>query len=148
MKTILLAAAVFGFVITIAGQRCNAQSILTNGNFGAGDFSGWTIFTTTNGNIQTPSIVNFDLTGTGHLMPTARFQVGSSIASPFLKGGGGIYQYFELQSVTNLTFTMDAAIYSQYYNGSGGNISVLIDQQTIAEWDVGTLGFGGITVYT
>jgi hypothetical protein len=148
MKTKIFAAICAVLFIAIAVQRCIAQSVLTNGNFETGDFYGWTFFTNANGNIQQPSVVNFDITDTGTLTPAARFQVGSAIASPALEGGGGIYQTFNLPTEANLTFTMNAAIYSEYYNGSGGIISALLDQQTVAEWDVGTLGFGGVTVYT
>jgi hypothetical protein len=60
-------------------ERTNAGFI--NGNFGTGDLTGWTVFTTSNGTngtfngVALPNVVSFDTTGTG-ATNSALFEVG------------------------------------------------------------------------
>jgi hypothetical protein len=103
-----------------------AANVIVNGDFSTGDFTGWTLFTTAQGNV-TSSVTSFDVTGSG-----------ASLAGTFIVGGqagfignqgGGIFQFVDTGAGTG-TFSMNIAADnsgSGFFNGDGGTFSVLLD---------------------
>src|SRR5689334_21598400 len=51
-------------------------SLITNGDFETGDFTGWTLFVTEFGGIENPAVVPFDIDGDSIPTYSARFDVG------------------------------------------------------------------------
>ncbi len=119
---------------------------MSNGDFATGDFTGWTLYTTTNGVIgpaPAPQVTSFDVTGSG-ASTAAEFQVGRAVFDNGGNGGGGIFQ-----SITTinglLTFSADFASFSSSSNnGSGGLFSVLLDGMTLNSFDTGSIDGGAI----
>jgi len=72
-------------------------SIVFNGDFGTGDLTGWTVFTTANGSNGAnplPDVVSFDTTGAG-ASNSAQFNVGD-VSFTGLQAGGGLIQLVTL----------------------------------------------------
>jgi fermentation-respiration switch protein FrsA (DUF1100 family) len=96
-------------------ERANAGFI--NGNFGTGDLTGWTVFTTPNGTngtlngVPLPNVVSFDTTGTG-ATNSAQFEVGIfPFHPPRTEQGGGLSQNVTL-SAGSYIITGDFASYN------------------------------------
>jgi hypothetical protein len=63
---VICASIAAGFAVA---PTANA-AIVTNGNFATGDFTGWTLFTTSNGSLGPsgsglPAVTSFNVTGSG-----------------------------------------------------------------------------------
>jgi hypothetical protein len=115
-----------------------------NGDFQTGTLDGWTTFTTTNGNIGTPAVVSFDVTGFGDSL-AAQFNVGQVI---FQSGGpsrgGGIFQSFTHDG-GDLMVSLDiAAEANTNNNASGGVFSLLIDGTVVDSHDFGFIPVNAI----
>ena len=118
--------------------------LLTNGDFAAGDLTGWTVFTTANGtNGQAangdplPRVSGFE-TVAGVPSDAAEFRVGQATGGgggP--AAGGGLLQIFSSGAGT-LSFSGDVAAFSPAPNAAGGTFEVLLDGQVL---DAATFGF-------
>src|SRR4029077_7485019 len=83
---IWLAAALFA-VLNVQVAKAN---LVLNGNFATGDFTDWTLATTPNGTLGSPTVTTFDF-GSG-AVNAAQFQVGQVSFNPGQQEGGSISQ--------------------------------------------------------
>jgi hypothetical protein len=114
--------------------------VVTNGNFGTGDLTGWTPFTTANGTNGSglPAVVSFNTTGSG-ASNSAEFNVGA-VSVDGTEHGGGISQTIHV-TIAGL-YDFSAAIASQddafgQVNAAAGLFSILIDGATEGSDDLG-----------
>jgi hypothetical protein len=120
-------------VLVCGGLATRADFI--NGDFQTGNLSGWTVFTTPNGTVGAPTVVSFDVTGSGASL-AARLQVGHAVIEPTVHRGGGILQSLNLAAGA-YNLTADWAAFSTTNNASGGLFSVILDGVTLASFDTG-----------
>jgi hypothetical protein len=131
-------------------------NLISNGDFATGDFTGWTLFTTSpNGSLgfaPVPDVISFDVTGSG-ATNAARFQVGQVTFSGFnVQEGGGLEQNVPTGAGTFM-FTANIAAFwlaslagcnpgppQNCSNGDAGTFRAVLDGMTLA-----TLSFGEIT---
>jgi hypothetical protein len=110
-----------------------ASNLVNNGGFSTGDFTGWTLFTTSSnaslGFSPVPNVVSFNVAGSG---PTnaAQFQVGQITLNAGVQEGGGLEQSVVTGS-GNYFLTANIAAFSACGlgcgNGEAGNFSVWLD---------------------
>ncbi len=114
-----------------------SANLITNGDFQTGDFTGWTFFTTTNGTINTPTVVSFDVTGGGASL-AAQFDVGEVVFNYPQQAGGGMKQTF-LSGAGATTITADIASFNPSLAGQGdfGSFSLVLDGTTVASHSFG-----------
>jgi hypothetical protein len=135
----LMVAAVLGVV---AGAAAPARAnLLINGDFETGNLSGWTPFTTANGNngIGLPDVVPFDTTG-GGTSNSARFEVGQVNFNPGVFEGGGISQVFAFGGGT-LNLSADVAALG-FANQSGGRFELLLNNAVLSTFQVNVINAG------
>ena len=134
----LFAASLLG-VVSSAYANSN---LITNGGFDSG-LSGWTTFTTPNGNLGSglPIVATFDTTGSG-ASPAAMFQVGENSYTGAYEGGG-ISQTFNVAAGGTYNFSVNvASLGGIYTNGSGGSFSILVDSSSLASWNSSSIPAG------
>jgi hypothetical protein len=95
-----------------AGAKAN--TLISNGDLATGNFTGWTLFTTSaNGSLgfaPVADVTSFDVTGSG-ATNAARFQVGQVIKNTAnVPEGGGLMQGVHTSTAT---FMFTANVYSQ-----------------------------------
>jgi hypothetical protein len=128
-------------------------NLVSNGDFATGDFTGWTLFTTSpNGSLgfpPVPDVISFDVTG-GGATNAARFQVGQGTFDPAIfPAGGGLMQNV-LTGTGTFMFTANIAAFfdgslaggcfpPNCSNGDAGTFSAVLDGVTRA-----TTSFGDI----
>ena len=113
-------------------------SIVFNGDFGTGDLTGWTVFTTANGSNGTglPDVVSFNTTGAG-ATNSAQFNVGE-VSFTGGQAGGGLLQFVTLAAGEYNFFANIAAQDSPAGpNSELGVFSVLINGATEGTNDLG-----------
>jgi hypothetical protein len=123
----LLAVIVATFVVGAQPARAGATA-LANGDFGTGDFAGWTLFTTPNG-VLDAAVVPFDVNALGTTSYSAAFSVGQATFEGFdVQRGGGIFQDVQLFN-GNLFVSADVASDFPYpfCNDDGGTMQLLVD---------------------
>jgi hypothetical protein len=141
LGVVILGAAV---ALLLGGAGPVTAGPLVNGDFGTGDLTGWTIFTTPNGTngAGLPTVVQFDTLGTGTPVNSAEFQVGQVTFVPGSEQGGGLFQDVFLYPGG---LTVSAAIAAHGvtgFNGEGGVFSILVDGTPIATHAFGFIGPG------
>ena len=124
-------------------------TLISNGDFSTGDFSGWTLFATTNGEFRLPAVVPFDTAGTGSPTFGARMSTGNRLPGGFGVQGGGLIQEFFSDAGT-LRITLDTAItlpgLSRTLNVPGVGVhSLLLDGVVLDSIDFGTQSGGSVT---
>ena len=118
-----------------------ASTPLANGDFETGDFSGFTLFETENGDMSS-GVINIDANNDGSLSRVGQFVVGvSGAANVGNPGGGGLYQNVVLQD-GDLTVTMDVTASSGSNNGDGGLAEVFFDGQLMDSHNFGSVTAG------
>ncbi len=140
MKRVVLGLIVLGL---LSGGLGSARADFINGNFGTGDLTGWTVFTTPDGTNGVdpvtggplPDVVSFDTTGSG-ATNSAHFNVGSD---NFTEAGGGLSQTLNLGAGT---YTVTGAFASEndpdgQNNTNAGKFSVLVDGVVQQSFDLG-----------
>ena len=109
-SAVVLSAALLAMPMTTT--NASAVELIANGDFAAGNFSGWTLFTTTNGTLgpsPLPNVVSFDTNG-GGANNAAHFEVGQPTGSEFnVQRGGGLRQSFATTAAGILNFSADIA---------------------------------------
>jgi hypothetical protein len=121
-------------------------AIVTNGNFATGDFTGWTLFTTSNGSLGLsgsglPAVTSFNVTGSG-AQNAATFQVGE-VSFDGTQQGGGITQPVTLPG-GSISFSASIASLGDTTlnsgNAEGGVFNVLLDGVTEDTLAIGAIG--------
>jgi hypothetical protein len=139
LASVVCAGIAAGFALAPTARA----SIVTNGDFATGDFTGWTLFTTPNGSLGPaglPAVTSFNVTGAG-AQNAATFQVGE-VSLDGTEQGGGIIQTVSLPGGSikfsaNIAALGDTTIDTM--NADGGTFAVLLDGVT-----EDTLSIGGI----
>ena len=115
-----------------------AAAQLINGDFETGDLTGWTSFTTPNGNITPgfPMVTPFDTTGDGTASNAMKIRVGQNSFVP-TPAGGGIEQFFSIAASGDYELSLDYAIALEQTNGNTepGRFDLILDGQVIATGD-------------
>ena len=134
-----LAAALFVLGALTVPARAD---LITNGCFGTGNLSGWTVFTTSNGTNGGPGLPRVDLfnvTGMG-LSLAAGFNVGQLVFISNDEEGGGLTQMVMAPVAGLYTFSLDISSRDDQdgqINVAAGTFSILIDGVTVASDDLG-----------
>ena len=144
MLTRLIAGAAYaGIVVGSALVPTANAGIVTNGDFGTGDFTGWTLFTTPNGSLGPagsglPAVTSFNVTGSG-VQNAATFNVGEVVFNG-TQQGGGLTQTVTLPGGP-ISFSANIASSTPvgFSNLEGGIFDVLIDGVTEDTFDVGRI---------
>jgi hypothetical protein len=126
MRKFLIGAA-FAAIMGVAGQASASTNLLVNGSFETGDFTDWTLFTTSNGTFggsPNPQVVMFNVTG-GGAQNAAKFNVGE-VNFDGTQQGGGIYQDITTPAGV-LDFSAAIASASDLGNFFSGVFSVLLN---------------------
>ena len=133
MKVLLAVLSfVWIFVHPVRADLPAADSLLVNGDFASGDFTGWTLFTSDNGSLGTrpglPSVTSFDTDGDGVFNSAAVFQVGEAAwLGSHQPAGGGIRQFF-VSAPGQLSVDLEIAVSSEMdANDEAGIFSLFID---------------------
>jgi hypothetical protein len=139
--------ALTGFVASVIFVANPARAVsLINGDFETGDLTGWTVFTTTNGDNGSglPNVTSFNTTGSG-ASRSARFEVGqvSGSGSP-TPAGGGISQNVTLSNGI-LNLAVDVAAFSPGNNASGGIFTLLLNGAALNTFNTGAVNFNTTT---
>jgi hypothetical protein len=136
----------FFFVLLLAAA-VTAPAQLVNGNFAAGDFTGWTLFNTQHGGSAiTPQVVQFDTAGTGAPVNSAEFEAGETsgtIGGGGLGQGAGLYQYVAL-GAGQLDISLDIAAFdmsdlNNVANADAGTFELLLDGNLVASHAFGSI---------
>jgi PEP-CTERM motif len=139
----LIVGVAFAVVALIGAANA---TIVTNGDFATGDFTGWTLFTTPNGTLGPsgsglPAVTSFDVTGSG-AQNAATFQVGE-VVSDMTQQGGGIMQTVTLPGGV-ISFSASIAAQFDFFNDEFGVFSVLLDGVAEDTVDFGTVNGGTV----
>lgn len=144
-STLALGAALVALPMLSTGANAGVQ-LVSNGDFATGNFSGWTLFTTTNGTLgpaPLPQVASFDVTGSG-ASTAAHFEVGQpgTLYEYNVQRGGGLRQSFTTTAAGTLDFSADIASTSTYNNGAGGLFTVFLNGVSLATYDFGSVTAG------
>jgi hypothetical protein len=129
-----------------------AQNLLNNGNFGTGDLSDWTVFTTGNGDLGSawglPDVTSFDVAGIGNPSNAAQFQAGEATfnsATGHTFQGGGISQTVDLSGGEYLV-SADVAATDVYYDANeyAGLFTLLVDGNAVSSVALGQINPGQV----
>ena len=137
-RHLLVVGGLFALV-GLLGRPALADTV-TNGSFGTGDLTGWTVFTTSNGTNGTglPDVVSFNTTGSG-ASNSAQFDVGE-VSPDGTPQGGGLSQ--TITAPVSGLYTLTEAFASQddasgMINIDAGTFSIIIDGTTVATESLG-----------
>jgi hypothetical protein len=129
----------------VAGLTSAASAQFVNGDFETGDFTGWTIALTPNGNASYQAVEQYDIDGPGPLGTNfaARFSVGRLVSAAGGIEGIQMTQPLTLTGGTTYTIDVDIAAINTNTTGSnsqGGIFDLIVDGVSIANFAVGSLG--------
>jgi hypothetical protein len=126
-------------LLAIFAAQASADSLLVNGSFQSGDFSGWTLGTTTNGTAGDgfPIVTQWPLNNAinawkgevGEVNFDGTFQ-GATLSQIFTSGAGA----------ATLSFDWAAQGDGIHTNADGGLFELLLDGTVLAQYDVGSIG--------
>jgi hypothetical protein len=131
-------------VLVLLSMAQGARADFINGDFQTGSLSPWTVFTTANGTVGSPTVVSFDTTGTGASL-AAQFNVGES-SFDGTSQGGGIFQDVTLAAGSQTIKGDFATNAPGSANADAGTFSVLVDGVTEQSVSLGSIGGGGSTL--
>lgn len=120
----------------------SAFAQFTNGNFGTGDFTGWTIAPTGLGTTAVQQVVSFDIDGPGALTSSlsGQFSVGRQTGVTTGSHGITITQMLNLTASTAYTFDFDWAATRTITttNAEGGVFSLIVNGVAIVTQNAGS----------
>ncbi len=123
-------------LLAVFAAQAGATNLLVNGSFQSGDFTDWTIGTTSTGTWGQgyPIVTGWPLGG----MNAAEGEVGDANA-PGMQEGGTLSQSF-LSAGGAATISLDwAALGGSGTNADGGEFTMLLNGTQIAQFDTGTI---------
>ena len=135
----------FSLLTALLSSCLPASAALMNGDFETGDFTGWTVFSDSNGVLfggsspDAPRITAFDVSGLGSTSPAAHFRVGRS-GLPAGDAGGGIFQNINVPTAGDVTILADIAMESSSNNAAGGLFELSFNGTVVDSHD-----FGGVS---
>lgn len=139
-----LSAGVSALVLWCVAAGASA-SLITNGDFETGDFSGWSTYTFNSGShigsIGSSGVSLFDTDNNAVDSFAARFQVGQGASGPIGGGsprvGGGLLQSFTAAGGV-LDISLDIAIDAFSNNGDGGLFELILNGSVLDVFDFGS----------
>jgi len=132
-KWVLLSIVLLALGLTSA----SASNLLVNDSFQSGDFTGWTLGTTANGDPGSgfPIVTTWPLGGSN----AAKYEVGE-VAFTGLFEGATLSQNFSTPGgSTILSFLWSAQGDGIHTNSDGGMFELLLDGVVLAQYDVGQI---------
>ncbi len=123
-------------LLAVFAAQASATNLLVNGSFQSGDFTGWTIGTTSNGTWGQgfPVVTGWPLGG----MNAAEGEVGE-VNFDGTQQGGTLSQTFTAAGGVG-TISLDwAAMGVGGQNADGGEFTILLDGTQVAQYDTGTI---------
>ena len=128
----LFAASLFSLHVGVAGAN-----LLQNGSFGSGDFTGWTLGTTSNGTAGQgfPIVTAWPLGGTN----SAKYEVGEVNFDGTNQGATLSQSFTALGGMTTLSFMWAAQGDGIHTNSQGGIFELILDGVVLASTAVGQI---------
>lgn len=118
--------------------QASAANLIQNGSFQSGDFTAWTIGTTSNGTWGDGfPIVTASPLGGGN---AAQGEVGEVNFDGTFQGGILSQDFVSGAGAATLSFDWAALGDGMNTNADGGNFELILDGITLANFDVGTIG--------
>lgn len=138
-KAIVLAA------IVALCSVASGQNLFQNPGFETGNFTGWTVKPTVNGTSNPPeTVVMYDIDGPGPLPDSlaARFAVGQVTFQSGVPAGMELTQSLALTGGQQyqIDFDLSTERKSATGNASGGIFDLIVNGNSIAQWDSGSIG--------
>ena len=124
-------------LLAVFAAQASADNLLVNGDFSSGDFTGWTIGTTSNGTWGQgyPIVTSWPLGGGN----AVQGEVGQ-LSSNGLYEGGILTQTFNSGAgAATLSFDWAAMGDGTHENADGGLFRLVLDGTTLAQFDVGDI---------
>lgn len=140
MRKLLLVVLLF---VASAGLGRDAKADFTNGNFETGNFTGWTITPTTNGQSPTQTVLLWDIDFGGPL-PTSfvgRFSVGQVTFQSGVPAGIELTQSLNLMAGVTYTIGFDWSAHRDTTTGGnaqGGIFDLIVNGNSIANAQAGS----------
>ena len=135
-------------VLGMAALMCLAVTaqadVITNGDFETGDFTGWTVRNTDNGQSTTTDVFMYDIDGGGPLPESlaARFAVGQVTFQSGYWCGIEMVQDVNLVAGVEYEFDADVAAWRHTAQGNaqGGMFEMILDGAVLDWWSAGGIG--------
>ena len=136
MVSLVIGAALWAAAVGV-------QASLINGDFETGDFTGWTLFTTSsNGTVSPHTVALFDTNNDATATKSAQFRVGQVNHNLGGLEGGGIFQSV-LLGAGILNLSADIAVAAGSLNNvEGGLFDLLLDGIILASHNFGSTSAG------
>jgi hypothetical protein len=130
-------------VLACAASAANGQSFINPG-FETGNFSGWTIAQTSNGQTLVQAVQMVDIDGPGPLLPSlaGKFSVGNIVTMANHQAGIELYQMMNLTAGVEylVSFNWAALRTTGQVNDEGGVFSIIVGNQVLAMQAAGPTG--------
>ncbi len=125
-------------LLAVFAAQAGATNLLVNGNFGTGDFTGWTISQTSNGTWGEgfPTVTSWPLGGEN----AAEGEVGEVNFTGQYEGGILTQTFNSAAGSATLSFDWAAQGDGVHTNADGGLFELLLDGSILAQHDVGSIG--------
>ncbi len=125
-------------LLAFVAVQAGATNLLTNGSFESGDFTGWTIGTTSNGTWGQgfPVVTGWPLGG----MNAAEGEVGEVSFTGQYEGGTLSQTFMTAGGAATLSFNWAAMGDGTHTNADGGLFELILDGTVLAQYDVGQIG--------
>lgn len=125
-------------LLVLAAGQASASNLLVNGSFQSGDFTGWTLGTTSNGTAGTgfPIVTGWPLGG----MNSAKYEVGEVNFDGTFQGATLSQDFTSAGGMATLSFMWAAQGDGIHQNADGGLFELILDGTVLASYDVGTIG--------
>jgi len=132
MPVVLLA------LLALVAAQASADNLLVNGSFQSGDFTGWTIGTTSNGSWGQgfPIVTGWPLGG----LNAAKGEVGEVNFDGTYQGGTLTQTFNAGAGPATLSFMYAAQGDGTHTNSDGGDFRLILDGVTLQDFDVGSIG--------
>lgn len=138
----LLAILAFVFIGALNPKFSNAD-LFVNGDFETGDMTGWTISVGPMAEVTNQEVLFFDMNGTdpGGLSLAAQLAVGQSTNGDTEYRHVDVTQELHLVAGRRYDFQYDWASHNYFFldNFDGGVFELIVDDDSLATWDTGSI---------